>query len=367
MSDFLKNAGEWAIAGAHTLNPFGWGVEKAVKATSTKTNSFFMDRRDVYDPEFVQDRYKFNYRVFPEDLGNEDMAHYMVININTPTKAMNDGMARSAYTGPFYRTSVLTDQYSKVDILRFGQDPVFRGAPQQRRTPGSAVGDIPNSAQNAYQGEQLAGRRATRRIEESIALFMPTPVVYTSMNDYPDTSIGSMVGGAIMGAINGLGADVKGVAGKVISGIGSALEAAPNAAFLAGYPINPRVAVLYATTPLRQFNFEILMAPKSQNESVAMEEIITTLRQHAAPEIDPETYGFTWIPPAEFDITFYYKGAENMHIPRISTCVLNRIDVDYAPTGAYSTFHNGFPVSCRLTLQFMEIEVLHKRRVLQGF
>jgi hypothetical protein len=98
-----------------------------------------------------------------------------------------------------------------------------------------------------------------------------------------------------------------------------------------------------------------------------MKAIIRTLRFHAAPELDSVTAGFTYIPPAEFDITFFNKGVENTAIPRINTCVMDRIEVDYAPTGVYSTFSNGHPVAARLSLGMREIEVVHKRRVLQGF
>jgi hypothetical protein len=98
-----------------------------------------------------------------------------------------------------------------------------------------------------------------------------------------------------------------------------------------------------------------------------MKKIIDTLRYHSVPELDENTGGFTYVPPAEFDFTFYNKGTENRLIPRINTCVVDRIEVDYAPSGVYSTFSNGHPVLARLSLGVREVEPLHKRRVLQGF
>ena len=56
-----------------------------------------------------------------------------------------------------------------------------------------------------------------------------------------------------------------------------------------------------------------------------------------------------------------------MNIIRINTCVLERCEVDYAPSGVYSTFTNGHPVAVRLSLGFREIEPVHKKRILQGF
>jgi hypothetical protein len=327
---------------------------------------------NVKDDNFLQSQYNFNYRVFPEDLTNNDVGHYMVININAPTHftaATGEvGTFRTAYKGAPYRAT-RTGDFSKVDILRFGKGPNATSAPLDNIAPGTFVDPFRDQigTQGAPTGERLAAPRATRRVAESIALFMPNPIIYTSLNDYPDVTIASMVKGALLGAIGGATSGASPAiqaAGELASTL---VNAGGQAAQLAGNPINPRIAVLYASSPLRQFNFDILMAPKSESESITMKEIIATLRTHAVPEIDPATYGFTWIPPAEFDITFYNKGVEQKNIPRINTCVLTRIDVDYAPQGVYATFQNGHPVMCRLTLGFMEVEVLHKRRVLQGF
>jgi hypothetical protein len=110
------------------------------------------------------------------------------------------------------------------------------------------------------------------------------------------------------------------------------------------------------------------MAPRNLKESESIKKIIETLRFHSAAELDKNTLGFTFIPPAEFDITFYNKGVENTNIPRINTCVLNVIEVDYSPaSGVYSTFSNGHPVAVRLSLGFTEVEPLHKTRIMQGF
>ena len=77
------------------------------------------------------------------------------------------------------------------------------------------------------------------------------------------------------------------------------------------------------------------------------------------------------MPPSEFDIEFYYNGEVNKNIPTVSTCVLETIDVDYAPNGfaAYETGNSnrpekggtGMPVGIRLDLGFKEVEILTKK------
>jgi hypothetical protein len=111
------------------------------------------------------------------------------------------------------------------------------------------------------------------------------------------------------------------------------------------------------------------MAPKNAEESLAVKNIVRALRFYSAPELSSDPSGNIplYIPPAEFDITFFTRGEENTNIPRINTCVLERVEVDYAPTGVYSSFRNGHPVAVRLSMGFREIEPLHKLRILQGF
>jgi hypothetical protein len=287
------------------------------------------------DQDLEQSKYDFNYRVFPEDLTLSDSAHYMVININVPTT--RSGQNRSAFSPG----ELLSGDFSKVDNLRFS--PAF--APRT---------DTP-------QKEFLSIPRNTRRIAQSIALHMANGgLVYTEDNKYEEASLTSMAG-SIVGAAGSLPGRFGGAA-DVVGRIGQAVTGGSR---LVGYPVNPRVEVLFATRPQRQWMFEVFLAPRSVDEALTVKEIIRLLRYHAAPEL--EGGGFFFIPPAEFDITFYRQGVENRNLPRINTCVLEKIDIDYAPQGVYSTFRDGTPVAIRLSMGFREIEIVHKLRVLQGF
>lgn len=323
---------------AQTTQPLTDLGENLIDAAQNKWNDI-VGALDVSDPTGLeQSTYDFSYRVFPEDLSMQDNAHYMVININVPVHV--GGANRSSYTPG----RILSNEFSKVDNLRFGNIVSVTGQP------------LPD----ATNREALTLPRSTRRIAESIALHMPNGgLVYTEDNQYEQVSMTAMAGG-LMGAIaktvSGKAASIASVTGQVVT----------NGAKIAGYPINPRVEVLFANRPQRQWMFELFLAPRTANESFTMKKIIETLRYHAAPELG--FGGFYFIPPAEFDITFFRQGTENLNLPRINTCVLEKIDIDYAPqNGVYSTFRDGSPVAVRLSLAFREIEILHKRRVLQGF
>jgi hypothetical protein len=104
--------------------------------------------------------------------------------------------------------------------------------------------------------------------------------------------------------------------------------------------------------------------PRSQSEALQVQKIIHTFVYHQAPEIKDGTGGYYLVPPSTFDIGFFYRGQINPNIPKITTCVLRTVDVDYAPNGfhAFETEDQeratlggtGMPVGIRLSLQFQE-------------
>lgn len=333
------------------------GTINSIGSLFVETTQRAIDQIDynISDSTLNQSQYNFNYRTFPDDIANDYIGHYMVININVPVFASGATTQRTSYGGQAYGQTLLADEYSKVDTLRFG------GAE-------SVGGTNPVTGNAAFEREPFAIPRYTRRIAESIAIFMPTPVIFNSRNMYQEINLSSLGMGMATQTAALIGGAFGGERGAGLGGVvSSAGETLGQISGLAGYPINPRVEVIFSTTDLRSFTFEFLLAPRNEKESENMKSIIRTLRYHSVPEIDPTTAGFTFIPPAEFDFTFFNKGVENTNIPRINTCVMDRIEVDYAPTGTYSTFSNGHPVMARLSMGVREVEILHKRRVLQGF
>ena len=316
-----------------------------------------------------ESQFDYNYRVFPDDLGQDHNAHYMIININVQVNREAQPRTNLKNTNGFNPANyTLTNEPSRVDQLR--------GSTQPSLIP-TGVGGVIDQTWNIISDPAAVNLpRSTRKIKEAIALYMPLPTVYTHTNVYEEVSLTAFGAQALK-----LGATFF---GKTIqAGLSGVLQRAASSAAprifdearnlirrgttAAGVPINPKIEVLFSHTPQRSFRMEILMAPKNQRESETVKNIIDTLRFHAAPEIDSLGFIPIFIPPAEFDITFYHKGKENTKIPRINTCALEQIEVDYAPTGVYSTFSNGYPVAIRLSLAFRELEILHKQRVTQGF
>lgn len=326
-----------------------------------------------------ENKYNFNYRVFPSDLGSDMSNHYMIININVQVDFKGQNRTKIPLPnqfGPANFTS--TDEPSRVDKLRgitgtglfsIGNNTLPNEIPTTQQ-------GVEDALYSLVSDTTIQLPRRTRKIKEAIALYMPLPTVYTHTNVYEEVSLTAFGAQALkLGATffgKSLAAGITGrlataasfPAGSIVDGASNLLRRGASAA---GIPINPKIEVLFSHTTQRAFRMEILMAPRNEQESMTVKNIIDTLRFHAAPELSNIGPVPIFVPPAEFDITFYHKGKENTKIPRINTCALEQIEVDYAPTGVYSTFSNGHPVAIRLSLSWRELEILHKERVTQGF
>lgn len=138
---------------------------------------------------------------------------------------------------------------------------------------------------------------------------------------------------------------------------------------LAGFAINPVIEVLYTAPTLRQFNFDFVFAPRSSQEADDVWEIIYNFRRHSAPELDFK--GLLFIPPSEFEISFLRRTTsgfvENTNIPRIATCVLRDVQVDYASSGSFVTYSDGMPVQIRMRLQFQELNMITREAIDEGY
>ena len=162
-------------------------------------------------------------------------------------------------------------------------------------------------------------------------------------------------------------------------GIGSDLLTGANAAAggLFRVQINPGVEVLYRGTDLRAFDFSFMFAPQSKADADSLygaskgDGILNKFRYYAAPEIGG-TANLAFFSPSEWEIDFWIKDAnggwrENDKIPKIAKGALVRVDVDYNPDTEFSTFEDGGSVTSRLTLRFLEMQIVDKTLIGQGY
>ena len=238
--------------------------------------------------------------------------------------------------------------------------------------------------------------KLTRRITDSIALYLPPSVIDTYSQTYNATETG-FLGFALASGGKFLqdyrNRDMAGAAGSamnVIAGVfeetlkrsGSALLETLTGAEggyelankILGRSANPYLEVLYGGPQLRTFNYSFKFAPKNEPEKDDVQKIIQMFRFHSAPEHRGSTSGASSMflgLPSEFDIHYMYQAEdgianENLHYPKIATCVLQNVSTNFTPNGVKS-HHDGSPVMITMDLQFLETEMITKDHINEGF
>ena len=128
--------------------------------------------------------------------------------------------------------------------------------------------------------------------------------------------------------------------------------------------------MVFQSVPFRSFSYPFEFAPKNKKEKDEMHKIINLFKFHMSPEYQSTSRGYFNV-PSEFQITYMYRENINTYIPRISRCVLETMNVDYAPEGVFSTFKaddkGAPPVLAKVELAFKETEIMTKERIADGF
>jgi len=323
--------------------------------------------------------YDFSSAKFPPDLGtNPQKGHYIIFNIN-----VQDSSAYVANPGT-----------SGVSVIPSGTPGATSGLTQQLQNAAgdqlSGIGTL-----GSVGSKPISFGQKTSRISQAIALYMPDNINVTYNAGYDSPGLSDAFGADIgkLAAFAGssslkdiLNGDIRKAAStvwsdKVTGGLAASLPVAAEEAgsalpgsggsqvalFAAGYSLNPQIQVIFRGVDLRTFQFDFLLAPNNAAEAAIIQNIITLFKFHQAPEVASGFVGRYFIPPSQFDIQFIHNGQINSNIHQISTCVMTNFFVDYAATGQWATYSDGAPVITRLQMQFQEIEIMTKSRILQGF
>ena len=225
-------------------------------------------------------------------------------------------------------------------------------------------------------------RAPTKRLSQAIALYMPAKLAVGHTANYGEQEMGAAVAGAVS-ALGTLSSDADfgemaktlvtnaaaGAGKEIKQGVLKALDAtiAPGAKaaieISQGKIQNNRTEMAFEGIGRREFSFEFRLLPNNAKEAETIERIVTAFRFHAMPEIEgSDLAGRTMIAPSTFDIEYF----PNTHLHRISTSVLQSVQVNYGGDRP-QFFDDDHPVETQLTLGFKELEIITKERIKAGF
>ena len=263
----------------------------------------------------------------------------------------------------------------------------------RKRAGAPSVSQFEDGSRNRNNRGGIAGKMpTTTRISDSVAIYLPPNVQDSLGATYNDTETG-MLGFAAAAGLdfsNAVGAKdyeaaanalVGGAAGVLTEGakkagaaLAETLAGAEGAAGMVnrvfGQADNPYVEVLFQAMEVRTFTYNFTFAPRSEEETKDVQEIIQLFRFHMVPELQGGQSRFLTL-PSEFDIHYMYIGkdgtnVENDYYNKIATCVCTNVTVDYTP-GKVSSFSDGAPTQITMALTFKETETLTKDKVNAGY
>ena len=333
---------------------------------------------------------------YPMDVQqNFQNGHYMLFYVNVQDKTKYQYQSASGKDiGDYQERAIGVDKFGNNIIAKGKGANSAEVAYQKNRAmksgthlQGDKFLDSGELNRNAKKGVTSLFNN-TRRIQESVALYLPPNVEDNTTASYNDMRTG-LAGYLAATGIDLTGKDAEAISRSIVASGGQLLDAAAkravselsevalgaegtseliNKAF--GQADNPYMEVLFDAMALRTFTYNFEFAPRNEQEAIEIQKIIQLFRFHMAPELRGGQSRFLGL-PSQFDIHYMFLSkdgvaSENNFYNKIATCVLQNCAVNYTPNGVKS-FEDGGPTKTTMTLTFKETELLTKDKINQGF
>ena len=339
----------------------------------------------ISDP--IEDGYKsdplgFSAIRYPQELGNEELGHYIIFYSLTN----NYGHVGRDFDLAKDMGWQASHKAGTVDVVTgdaYG-NPKFRGTEKRQVTKG----DIQNIRKGTTPAVEVTNHSSTTKIPKNqkttsaIALYMPAGISVSYKNGYEVEAAelsGDIfrTGGAMKDAetrTKALEAFLRGFTGaagvyfKQIASGGLDMLGGGDLFRLStkniGLAVNPRNEQYYVGPGFRSFSYTFDFYPKSAKEAKDVQDIVKLFKYHSSPAMEEaKSAGRFFIAPSEFEIHYMFKEGPNPHLHKISRCVCTDVDVRYGPENQFSTFDDGNPVTTQLTLNFTELEFMTKEKI----
>ena len=147
-----------------------------------------------------------------------------------------------------------------------------------------------------------------------------------------------------------------GAFGGIVEGSDSAITA--NLGVIA----NPHLANIFQGIQPRTFSFRMVLQVSSQDESLALQDVIQNLRKFYLPARSADKTALSY--PHEVNVSFS-EGGYSSESPRtpldrlfsFKRCVLENVNIEIGSDGTPAFFHNLEPTAVTLDLTFREVEI----------
>ena len=336
------------------------------------------------------DPMSFNYHYYPQEVGQLGDGHYMKFHIFENVKSTIEtpkAVPKQKVPSIDDEIGKLKDKASKA-IEKEGKN-LLSGAVNNVQgyffnKDGSSsdavkevINSVPSAAEVAKKASEINAKprdkfeSTHKRLSQSIILYTPPETKFGYKANYTDAETGML--GGLAGAENFTQMMSAGGAG-LANMLSSAMQiVSPGIGGLAtrafGKTTNPNMELAFESVDFRSFTYPFTFAPKNHQELQQVHKIIETFKFHMLPQLtEGESF---FITPSQFEIEYMYRKGNNNYIPRVAKCVLESMEVDYAPGEKFTTLkpddQGASPQIISIQLQFKEMLVLTKKNIAGGY
>ena len=263
------------------------------------------------------------------------------------------------------------DDYLQILVVKYTPPGVSTNPSNLiQRTSTQALAESPNLKNPLYQ----------------ILLPMPQGISDTNMVDWGDDSLNPIaaagVGGSkaviaganplkegakIMSAIKNVATSGNGqdlitnyMAAMAVNNFGANVSAESLLSRSEGKILNPNMELLFKGVQLRGFNFTFNMAPRFDQEAIAIKNIIRTFKKSMAPRTSSGAGAGLFIDsPNIFQLEYRSGNGKHPFLNSFKPCALTNMSVDDTASGVYTTYEDATPVHMKLTLSFQELNPIY--------
>ena len=376
-----------------TINDAASAVTESLQKTLGKYTSSFGAAPTSFSPD--SSKYDVGSLSYPNDLfatdDNRYGGHYVIfyINVLEDSKLIRENIVGTVETS--------VDEILRSAITQIGLDAANSTVASAGLLGGGSTilgalggggggktgiaGALWGGAAAAIVAAAAGGKmsRQTKRLKTAIALHVPNTLSVRYSTGWGEDDTAAFQAAAMLSeggmkalteAVSSGTVNTQSLTGPAASiatsialgtpGIGGALSAA------SGLAPNPKKEQLFKGVDFRTFTFEYTFSPRSQKELDNVNRIINTFKLHMHPEFK-DASSFIFLYPSEFDIKYFHNNEENPYLHRHTSCVLKDMNINYAPNGAFTSFENGAPTQVNVQMTFVELAILTKDQILQGY
>jgi hypothetical protein len=147
-------------------------------------------------------------------------------------------------------------------------------------------------------------------------------------------------GGALIGALVGDALDTRTVASSIEAG--------------AGVLANPKAALQFKGVDMKRHSFSWTLAPKSEEESNKVEEIIRTIKKNVLPSYSA-TFQRAMLKYPSF-VDCFFIGLDPQYYFSFKTSMVQTFNVNYTPNGV-SILRGGRPAAIQIDMSMIESDI----------